>query len=204
MENHFPPTINTLGLNLNIISIRQSIMSIIPFVLVVLGVLTIPTAFGSLNEDMIDMYERADRFNEKMVTFIDECYERIELPIAEQQECTSVISKYNTQVQDLESTHGNIINKMVPPIQEDEEEEEDENDVPNEATTEQDPSIGDIPIEPGHTIIPGGDVDQTFDNDVMSGGESPVASHDSSNNNNNQQNEGEDSGNQNEGEGEGD
>jgi hypothetical protein len=40
---------------------------------------------------------------------------------------------------------------MVPPVQqEEEEEEEDENDVPNEATTEQ-------------TIIPGGDVDQTFD-----------------------------------------
>ncbi|HEX5904512.1 MAG TPA: hypothetical protein VFY50_00525 [Candidatus Nitrosocosmicus sp.] len=182
-------------------------MTIIPFVFLVLVVLTIPTAFGSLNEEMIDMYEQlnnADRFNERMHTFISECYERIDLPIAEQQECTSVISKFNTQVTDLESTHGNIINKMVPPVQqEEEEEEEDENDVPNEATTEQ-------------TIIPGGDVDQTYINEQSDSLQTPVAPHgntagqvgtdhddSSSDDNDSQLNEGGDSGNQNEGEGEG-
>ena len=179
-------------------------MTIIPYVFLVLslGFLTVPTAFGQVltDQDIDIAMENAAKFTNRMGDLISECQDiEIEQSSSQAQECMQVISKYNTQIQDLETTHGNIINKMVPPIQE--EEEEDENDVPNEATTEQDSSIGDIPIEPGHTIIPGGDVDQTFDNDVISGGESPVASHGSSNTNDNQQNEGEDSGNQNEGEG---
>jgi hypothetical protein len=73
-------------------------------------------AYGSLNDDMVDLYEQlnnADRFNKKMHTFISECYDRIDLPIVEQQECTSVIGKFNSQVTDLESTHGNIINTVT-------------------------------------------------------------------------------------------
>jgi hypothetical protein len=156
-------------------------MTVIPFVLAVLVALIVPIymledpfkdpgwepAYGSLNDDMVDMYEQlnnADRFNKKMHTFISECYDRIDLPIVEQQECTSVIGKFNSQVTDLESTHGNIINTVTGNVagtvisdidesNDNDNDNEDDNQQDNEASTDQS-SMPPIYTDSGERIDP--------------------------------------------------
>jgi hypothetical protein len=66
--------------------------------------------------------QNIEDFTDKMGIFMNQCADQVETAA---QECMSVVREYNTKIQQLQATHGQIINKYTAVQEEEEEEEED-------------------------------------------------------------------------------